>query len=1506
MGATCGCPTVEGRPERLHPADTSAGFSSWPCEAIGASGLDEPQARHGELSLALQAENEGAKPGGAGKAERRRGSVKRAHLLSIGTGLWGRLLISTTLAFASREGVAQVEFVVTTLAGDASREGGHEDGVGSAARFRAPVGVGVDATGNVFVADHYNQTLRKVTPSGVVTTIAGSPLDPGDVTGSGSAVRLSYPSGLAVNENGLIYFSSGSNPRSPGISSYPSHTIRVATPGGSVWRVAGMPGQPGSADGTGTAARFNFPGGIAIDPQSSSLFIADERNHTLREIRTRPDGQEEVRTYAGSAGVEGSTDGALMAARFRYPWGVAAGLSGNIYISDRGNHTIRLIDPWDRVTTVAGVAGSPGSTDGSGTYARFDSPTGLAVDDAGNLYIADTGNHTIRVKDPAGNVKTVAGKAGNLGSVDGPGSEARFRWPVGLTLGANGEIFVSDSVTIRKITPQYFGGWTIVRNEPYAGQRGWVEILDPNWWHGPAPGGRKGFLVLHPVSETESALIRWRGRVATDRLVVTVAGRYGDFVLRCSVNGELIYEKVVDSAQWYELPIDVSRWEGKDVTIDIENQAGGAEKWYFENCAIDDIAFKSADDYVSRSYVLPSSSFRTGANGAEYRTDVRLLNQNGVEITVDATFYDQVTGTLSQVKGIRIEGRSQAAFDNILQSLFGKTLSEGAYGPIRFESSGPILVAASVNNVNACRTGAVSGQWLPGIDVSQALKSGVIGQLAVSYNPGTGYRTNLVFANPGSSPATVTVEIRTGLGGLLARRPIGPLSGKGFAQVPLDGENFGPGIGGTTDANLWLEFTSDQPVLAYATIIHNGSGDPFAVVASSPALAVDREYVLPSSAYRLGANAAEYRTDVRILNLGSGLRGLRAVLYDQATHTELWSNAIQIAGPLQLGIDNIVQQLFGRTLADGAYGPIRFLTDGPLLIAASVNNVNACGTGMVSGQWLPAMAAGAASQALTAGVIGQLAVSTNGSTGYRTNLVFMNPGSVAATATVVVRRGSGGAIGTKTIGPLAANGFTQVALDEFPGVAVSTDTNLWLEFSSDRPVFAYATIIHNGSGDPFAVMATSDTPTAGAPVAAFTFAPTNPTAGEVVTFSNQSTGATSYAWSFGDGTTSTATSPSKTYGAAGNYVVNLRAFNTYGSHDVSKTIAVSPPSGSPPTASFTFSPANPTTGQVVSFRNESTGATSYLWNFGDGTTSTATNPTKTYSSARAYTVSLTATNTYGSSSVSNSLTVHDPVTTRSMWIDVANDLVWDVEVSFDGVSVGTVTAGQIQGAELRTTNTTARVDVATVAARYSDGSPIPGAGRLQMYWSSVPVVDGGRVTLQTAVTFDDGSFYYAPLVSNYSGVSVQTVVNYRLADQFVCPCSQPTNTTSVYVGYYRLWSNSTVAAFRAGGYPSGSYSYWSDLTRYWNRTSGAILLTLSQPPLRTEGEGGAEAMLGEPGAATRKVAGSDRAGQDRLRPDGASVVVQDSSGIEAGSGMCGVVRRAAPEPEVGLTVGPPR
>ncbi|MDG1409691.1 MAG: hypothetical protein P8Q52_03015, partial [Acidimicrobiales bacterium] len=195
----------------------------------------------------------------------------------------------------------------------------------------------------------------------------------------------------------------------------------LTSPVGTVTTFAG--GAQGSADGTGADARFNYPKGVAVDGDGN-LYVADSNNHTVRKITLAG----EVTTLAGTAGSSGSVDGTGADARFNYPHEVAVDGDGNLYVADTSNHTIRKITPAGVVTTLAGTAGSSGSADGTGADARFTSPNGVAVDGDGNVYVADTYNYTVRKVTPAGVVTTLAGTAGSNGSDDGTSADARFKY----------------------------------------------------------------------------------------------------------------------------------------------------------------------------------------------------------------------------------------------------------------------------------------------------------------------------------------------------------------------------------------------------------------------------------------------------------------------------------------------------------------------------------------------------------------------------------------------------------------------------------------------------------------------------------------------------------------------------------------------------------------------------------------------------------------------------------------------------------------------------------------------------------------------------------------------------------------------------------------------------------------------------------------------------------------------------------------------------------------------
>ena len=300
---------------------------------------------------------------------------------------------------------------------------GSADGIGAAATFNGPVGVASDSGGNVYVADRSNRIIRKITPAGLVSTLAGKAGVDGDTDGSGAAARFGWiggtGGGMAADRAGNVYVVDGSS-------------IRKITPAGLVSTLAGKVfvfyGENFSADGTGATARFDAPQGVAADG-FGNIYVADTYNHTIRKVTQAG----VVTTLAGTARIGGSANNSGAAARFNRPWGIATDTAGNVYVADTGNNVIRKITPAGGVSTLAGKPGVVGSADGSGAAASFNNPRAVAVDGAGNVYVADTSNSTVRKITPEGLVSTLVGVPGRAAFAVGalPGG---LSYPVGLAV----------------------------------------------------------------------------------------------------------------------------------------------------------------------------------------------------------------------------------------------------------------------------------------------------------------------------------------------------------------------------------------------------------------------------------------------------------------------------------------------------------------------------------------------------------------------------------------------------------------------------------------------------------------------------------------------------------------------------------------------------------------------------------------------------------------------------------------------------------------------------------------------------------------------------------------------------------------------------------------------------------------------------------------------------------------------------------------------------------------
>ena len=297
-----------------------------------------------------------------------------------------------------------ISATVTVLAGS---DQGYADGTGAAAKFNSPAGIALDAAGNLYVADQYNNRIRKITPAGVVTTLAGG-ATAGFRDGGAADAWFNQPLGVAVDETGAVY-----------VADYVNNRIRIISNG-----------IVGTFSGDGGSSQYYYPTGIAMNNHNLA-YVADMNNHRIREIINAT-----VFTVAG--GLQGFADGTGADAKFNQPYGVALDPNGTLYVADQGNHAIRKITSGGVVTTLAG--GTDGRADGAGTAARFELPRALAIDPQGNIYVADFYNPHIRKITPQG-------VAGTIAALSGDGSDASFSAPTGIAVNAQGIVYISDAGT---------------------------------------------------------------------------------------------------------------------------------------------------------------------------------------------------------------------------------------------------------------------------------------------------------------------------------------------------------------------------------------------------------------------------------------------------------------------------------------------------------------------------------------------------------------------------------------------------------------------------------------------------------------------------------------------------------------------------------------------------------------------------------------------------------------------------------------------------------------------------------------------------------------------------------------------------------------------------------------------------------------------------------------------------------------------------------------------------
>ena len=603
--------------------------------------------------------------------------------------------------------------IITTFAGGAAGFSG-DGGAATSAQLALPVDVAADAAGNIFIADRGNYRVRTVNAARVITTAAGRT----DDGGPASSAQLNYPNVVAADRAGNLY-----------IADTDSQRVRKVTTTGMISTIAGNGAQGFSGDGGPAAsAQLNYPAGVTVDA-NGTVFIADTRNGRIRKVT--PGGTITTIAGNGKSGF-GGDGGPATSALLSEPSAVAVDVTGNLLISDTGNQRVRKVDPNGVISTFAGNGTkSFGGDGGPAASAQLNNPAGIAVDGAGNVFIADSGNNRIRIVTPDGTINTVAGDGTYAyGGDGGPAVSAHLAYPNGVAADAAGNLFIADTDNqrIRKLTSDGLIS-TVAGNGTYgmAGDGGTSTTAQLASPYSVAINATNALVI----ADTSSSRIR---QIVSPVTPFAVADR-GGVVLRSDGNS-------------------ASTRVGYGI---VQPDSPGAPT---SGLAI--YSYHSGNYLASETSVPAISTLQSGRIYAEINgptdTGIAIANPNNQPATVQFFFTDGSGNNVGEGKTTVGPNQQIARFlDNYP---FGTYSGPSFQGTFSFTSDVPVAVVAIRGVVNERQDFLMS--TLPVIDTTIPPAAAPV--IVPHFSDGAGWTTEILLMNPTDATMTGIAEFRDGNG----------------------------------------------------------------------------------------------------------------------------------------------------------------------------------------------------------------------------------------------------------------------------------------------------------------------------------------------------------------------------------------------------------------------------------------------------------------------------------------------------------------------------------------------------------------------------------------------------------------------------------------------------------------------------------------------------------------------------------------------------------------------